>query len=372
MEALSLTASPFKLRLKDDFSSAVSPFRGDASDNDEAAALFQQLQLLRNENRMRWGEPAGKRVKREVAEEDMLADFKDDDVFEDCEEDVPVGDASSNRMPLKALTNKRTKKHYKKSKKKKKQQQRSNGQSGNKSAAVPLGQSNNENYSVKPLGDSKNNHVKPLASQQQQPNNILPAKRKQNDYCTSKLSIGVTDTSTNKHEPSIGISAPTWEVNNSVPPVDHSLLFNFAFPKEEESEHNLYDDSPTNSSLSWSATSKLDVIEECDEETESDESIAIASTSPKIAQDEDLMDQPQEETDIAESNSLTPALRPLLSSSSLQKEQVSPDFYTDDTTWKDDDQLCQSDSCPFLTAFANLFISKKRKRDCFVLDGCEL
>jgi hypothetical protein len=329
MEALSRTGSPFKIRQKHDdlasFTPLVSLGTYESDDQDDAASLFQKLQLLRNENRKRWGETDSMRVKQ--CTEDMLADFKDDI---GCNEERAT-ELSSKRAPLKSLMNKKEEQLRKdsgNSVKKNKKQQGPFGVSGKRDAllAVPPG--------LQKHGATKDNTT----------------KTKQNDYCTSKLSIG--------------ISKPTYEVNNNG--IDHFLLFQFAFPNSaEETQHNLYEDSPTNSTLSW--LSGLSVIEECDEETlESDD-----KASCSVEHSESADEQSEERLNCPDVGHVQLALGPLLSSTSLQKD--CPNYYVDET-WKDEKQhpLCPSGGCSFFTALMNLFVGKKKHRNCLAFEGCEL
>jgi hypothetical protein len=341
MEALSLTGSPFKISRKGDFVTSLSPSCDDAGGSD-AAALFQQLQMLRNENRMRWGEAESR---KETA--DVLKDFKATS-SNDNEERVE-NMMSAKRSPLKTLTNKRGDDQTKKSGSTKKNKQNRMDQTAVNGSPV------------RPLGYNQHQEQQQNVDQQQ-------LTKKQNHYRTSKLSIGVTGTQNHmQNESSIGIAASTYEVNNYG--VDHSLLFNFTFPiKDKESENNFYEESPTNSTLSWSSSSRLSAIEEGDE-VESENGSVVS----EYLQFDTVISRGVSSPDKSvQTRSLQRALGPLLSSTSSDQNQVVfPDYYADDA-WKDEEQLCHTGSCSFFTSLANLFFKGgNNQQNCF-MDGCEL
>jgi hypothetical protein len=335
MEALSLTGSPFKIRRNDDFAASLSPFH-DGGGGSDAAALFQQLQLLRDKNRMRWGEADSQKETT-----DMLKDFKDTSRDDNEERKDSL---NTKRSPLKALTNKKGGDQKKRSGSAKKKKQKQPDQNGKQSTTV-------NGPSAKPQHK---------VQQQQQSVNQQP-----NHYRTSKLSIGVTGAQSNtQNGPSIGIAASTYEVNNYG--VDHSVLFNFTFPsKDTESENNFYEESPTNSTLSWSPSSRLSAIEEGDE---------VESENGSMSEDLQfvtVLSEASSPDKSVEKRSLQRALGPLLSSTSLDRNPVEvPDYYADDA-WKDEDQLCFTGRCSFFTSLANLFKGEKNQQNCF-MDGCEL
>ena len=334
MEALSITGSPFKIRLRDKcFGASELGGSGCNSRRDDAAALFQQLQLLRNENRKRWGETEPTNTNMDQKVEDMLHDFNIETEDEDSAKNESVKNPYTGRKPLKALTNSngenRSNEVYGKKKQRLTEQKpvRSNATKSNDSCAV--GSSNGEN----------------MNTQKQQPSDECSVKRP-NDYCVSKLSIG--------------ISEPTYEVKN-YGVMDHSTLFNFAPRQSEEPEYNLYEDSPTNSTLSLSSLlGGLSVIEECDEEAECNDNRDDASTE-YVEFDRTSSNASFDDCSEAETG-------PLLKSDSFQG--VCPDYYEDEE-WKEDEKMMCRSNC-FFSFVTNLFRSHKANQNCFVTHDSEI
>ena len=344
MQALSITGSPFKIRLKDECSEASDcSGSGYEARRDDAAALFQQLQLIRNENRKRWGElerTNTKNVHQKV--EDMLQDFKEATADDDNAKNELANNASNTRQPLKILTNNKGEQRCSKVYGKKKQ--RLTEQKAAKSDATE-----SNNFST--IDSSVN---KTMSIQKQQPP-MQPPKdnsvRRQNDYCVSKLSIG--------------ISEPTYEVSN-YGVMDHSMLFSFATTQREEPDHNFYEDSPTNSTLSLtSLTGGLSVIQECDEEAECDDNSDASSEYVEFVRTSSITSFSY--CAEAETASLKKALGPLLKCNSF--EGVSRNYY-EDQEWKEEEKMCLS-GC-FFSAIANLFRGNKKNQNCFAPHGCEI
>lgn len=341
MEALSLTASPFKIRLND-----YSPSLASFSSGDDAADILRKLHLLQDENRMCSAEPNAKPRKENVVD-DMLADFKGD--IDDCE-DEGIGDegSSSKRVPFKSLTNT-------------KNQQKNGSKAADAKKDKKQKMATKTSKATASMGTSSiidNSSINSISTQKHAPINDHATATRQNDYRTSKLTIG--------------ISTPTYEVDRNYE-VDPSLPFNFLFPTTEEclqneSQHNFYEDSPANSTLSW--FDGLSVIPECDEEAEFNEEETLTVTKVNCNRDDPSVDALSREEKFDNGNisvdTMHLALRPLLSTTSVN--DGFSDYYTDEPSKSDEHQFMSSHACCIFTSLTKLFMNKKKRQNCFVPD----
>ncbi|KAL3805601.1 hypothetical protein HJC23_005845 [Cyclotella cryptica] len=224
----------------------------------------------------------------------------------------------------------------------------------------------------------------------------------------------------------IGITRPVYETTDNYG-VDPSCLFgNFVFPsikKEVNPEDSLYcslyteeaEDSPRNHSASYLLSDGLSVIEECDEETDSEDASVTSdcndgnnvplyhysmATSMRDFDSEPIfsLSESKKNTHIdcgartplddekvsakvndpndtfVESRRLQRALGPLLGNNAFHNKDIA-DYYVDESFYNDQDYpACPSifSEC-FLNIFASLFLGKRQYQGCVMpVDCCAL
>ena len=314
---------------------------------DAIAALCEQLQMIRDENRMRWGEHHhGATIEDDDCVVDILKGFKDDP-NDDGDEKEGVNHANyGKRTPLRSLTNETKSKGVKKTGRNRGKNRKSKSKGKRNKTRRPKKKSNKSSV----ITDTHNDLM------------TLGTKYK---------FINNGDDNTSKQ--SIGISKPTYKINDFG--VDHSLVLNFALPEALEPVptvpvQTVYEESPTNSVSTVGLENGLDVIEEAEEEVDESPIKSECNKESNFSTD-DQVGMMREEGQVLEAEEAMKRTSPLLSSTSFQDDHSI--YYNDETLEDKQDQLCSSNNnCTFFSRLITLFTGQKKSQNCLICDANHL
>ena len=324
---------------------------------DAAAALFEQLQMIRDENRVRWGEHHhGAAIEDGNYVVDILQEFRNEPNDDKCEIEEANQGIDGKRTPLRSLTNETKPKGVKKASKSRKSKSK-----GKKNKKRQTKEKSNKSHTII---DTQNDATS------------LGTKHK---FVNSSHDD-------DKSKQSIGISKPTYEINDFG--VDHSLVLNFALPKAlaapTETVQTVDEESLTNSpsTVGLTIVNGLDVIEEAEEEVDQSPVKSECNEESRYST-EDQMGVTREECHVLEAEMMKTrledgsrkwpqnyciAMNPLLSSTSFQEDDSS--YYNDDISEDEQYQMCSSDfNCTFFSGLVTLFMGQKKSQNCLVLDA---